>query len=90
MSERSNSPETSTRRLLRNFLIEIGVYGILIVFYFLVVLRFLNDFLTGLFDDNLLLYAFLGLLLILAQGVLLDFVTSFLLDQIKLERFHED
>ncbi len=75
-----------TRNLFRNFLIELVVYGLLVLIYFLVVLRFLGDFLANLFENNLVVYAVVGLLLILTQGVLLDWVTSFLLDQIKLER----
>ncbi len=74
------------RILIRNFLIELVLYGVLVVGYFLVALRLLNDYLTGLFHSNLTLYAILALFLIVAQGVLLEGVTSFLLNQIKLDR----
>lgn len=80
---------SNVRALLRNFLIELVVYGVLITLYFLLVLRFLEDFLTDYFYSNLTTYAFLGLLLIVLQGVLLDAVTSFLLNQIKLDRFDQ-
>jgi len=74
------------RFLLRNFVIELVLYGTLVVGYFLVVLRLLNDYLTSLFINDLVFYAFLALFLIVAQGVFLDSLTSFLLNQIKLDR----
>jgi len=74
------------RLLLRNFVIELVLYGALVVGYFLVALRYLNDFLTDLFQSNLIVYAFLALLLIVIQGVFLDSLTSFLLNQVKLDR----
>lgn len=77
---------SDVRKLIRNFIIELVVYGVLVVVYFFVVLRLLTGTLTTLFTENLVLYAVLALLLIVLQGVFLDWVTSFLLDQIKLER----
>ena len=74
------------RKLLRNFIIELIVYSGLVVIYFYLVLQSLSGYLEHVFKTNLVTYAFVGLGLILAQGVLLDLVTSFLLDQIKLER----
>jgi hypothetical protein len=84
MSEKKERPPLI--KLVRNFLIELVLYGTLVVLYFVLALRFLGDFLTRIFNENLTLYAILALALIIAQGVLLDAVTSFLLDQIKLER----
>jgi len=77
---------SNIRILIRNFLIELVLYGVLVVGYFLVALRLLNDYLNDLFFSNLVLYAILALFLIVVQGVLLDGVTSFLLNQIKLDR----
>ncbi len=74
------------KRFLRNFILELVVYGVLVVAYFLVVLRFLGGWLTDLFNTNLTLYAVFALGLVVAQGALLDFVTTFLLDLLKLER----
>lgn len=74
------------RMLVRNFLIELVVYGVLVVVYFYMVLRLMNAWLTQIFDQNLALYAFLALILVLGQGVLLDIVTSLLLDWLNLER----
>lgn len=75
-----------TRTLIRNFAIELVVYGILVVVYFVVVLRLLGEPLARVFHDHRAIYAFLGLGLIVAQGVVLDAITSFLLDQLELER----
>lgn len=74
------------RTLIINFIIELAVYGVLIVIYFLIVLQLLRGILTQLYYNNLIIYAFLGLVLIVAQGVLLEWVTSFLLNRLKLER----
>jgi len=74
------------RTLLRNFVIELTVYGVLVTAYVAVVLRLLDEPLARLFSSNLTAYALTGLILILAQGVLLDIVTSFLLDRLRLGR----
>jgi hypothetical protein len=74
------------RTLIRNFVIELIIYGLLVVGYFYLVLRLLGEPLRTLFDRNLVLYAVVALALIVAQSVLLEAVTSFLLSRLKLER----
>jgi hypothetical protein len=54
--------------LIRNFVIELVIYGALVVGYFLIALRYLNAFLTNLFQSNLVAYAYLALLLIVVRG----------------------
>lgn len=76
----------SMKRLLLNFLIEIVLYAVLLFIYFMLVLRFLGEPLNRLFQLDLLIYAIATLLLILAQSVLLERVTSFLIDWLGLER----
>lgn len=76
----------STKKLLLNFLIEIVLYALLLFVYFMLVLRFLGQPLQRLFELNLLVYAGATLLLIVAQSVLLERVTSFLIDWLGLER----
>lgn len=78
--------KTKTQALLRNLLIELALYSILVVIYLAVVLRLLSEPLTRIFHTNLVTYAFLGLGLIVAQGALLDVITSFLLKRLQLER----
>ena len=72
--------------LIRNFAIEVLVYAVLVVIYFFLVLRLLAHPLLELFENNLTLYAFVDLALIVVQGIVLEFVTSFLLDRLGLER----
>lgn len=84
--QRKSAVQAHQRRvLLRNFLIEVVVYGLLVVVYFLVALRWLAEPLNGLFHDRRVTYAVLSLALILAQGVVLEYLTSFLLEQLRLE-----
>jgi hypothetical protein len=75
------------RVLFRNLLIEIVIYSILIFAYYLVVLRWLDDWLMSLFQNNLIFYTVTGLSLIVVQAAFLDFVTSFILKYIKLDQF---
>ena len=74
------------RRLARTFLLELSVYAVLVVIYFWVVLRVLGGWLIGIFDADLRVYAVVALGLVVAQGALLDFVTTFLLDLLKVDR----
>jgi hypothetical protein len=74
------------RSLIRNFAIEVLVYAILVVGYFFLVLRFLGEPLAELYTNNLTLYAFAALGLIVVQGAVLEFVTSFLINRLSLER----
>ena len=74
------------RTLLWNFVIEIIIYGILVIVYFYVVLRTLGDWLISVSGGNLYIYAVISLLLVFTQAVVLDWVTSFLLNRIKLDR----
>ncbi|MEN8241325.1 MAG: hypothetical protein ABFS17_05350 [Chloroflexota bacterium] len=82
--EKANLPPF--RQMARNMVIEIGVYGILLVGFFFIVLFFLGEPLKRLFDQNLPLYALVGLLLIIAQAALLEFITSWLFDFLGLHR----
>ena len=72
------------RKLIRNLGIELIVYGTLVTGYSVIVYRFLGRPLAQLFDGNLVAYAFISLALIVAQGVALDLITSFLLNQSRL------
>lgn len=74
-------------RALRNLVIELLVYGTLVAIYALSVLQFLADPLARLYESNLTLYAWAALVLIVGQGVVLEEVTSFLLNRLRLTRF---
>jgi hypothetical protein len=72
--------------LIRNFAIEVLIYGVLVVAYFFLVLRLLAEPLMKLFQSNLILYGFVALGLIVVQGAVLEFITSVLLNRLGLER----
>lgn len=72
--------------LIRSFAIEMVIYGVLLVAYVYFVLRLLADPLARLFEGNLLIYAIAGLVLIVAQAVLLETVTSLIVRWLGLER----
>jgi len=64
---------------LRSLALEVLVYGVFVAAYLLLVLHFLEGWLKGLYDRNRTAYAFLALLLIAGQGVLLEAATTALL-----------
>jgi hypothetical protein len=72
--------------LLRNFIFESIVYGVLVAVYPILVLQLLGKPLAQLFHSDLGAFAAVSLVLIVAQGVVLDALTSFLLDRVRLER----
>lgn len=74
-------------RLIRNFLIELAVYGVLLVIYFFAVLQFLGDPINNLYANNTAVYAVVGLGLIVLQAVALEAVTSYLIRLLHLDRF---
>jgi hypothetical protein len=75
------------RILIRNLVIEIILYSLLLVGYYFVVIGRLQAWIQEIFLQNLTLYAFVGLGLILIQGAFLDLVTTLLLKYIKLDQF---
>ncbi len=64
---------------LRSIGLEMIVYAPLLVVYLLVVLRFFNDPLFELARTNTVIYAVVGLGAIVAQSVLLEILTTWLL-----------
>ena len=74
------------RKLVGNFVIEILIYAALVFGYFLLVLRLLGEPLESLFSRNLVLYAIIGLVLIVAQAVLLEAITSFIMRWLGLDQ----
>lgn len=78
--------DRKVKTLIRNFAIELLVYSVLLVAYFYLALRFLGDPLKALFDSNMVVYAVLALGLIVAQAVLLDWLTALIIRLLGLER----
>ena len=74
--------------MARRFLLEVTIYAGFAIVYFLVVLRWLADPLVDLAKANLYVYALVGLLIIVAQGVLLEWFTSLIMHRIGRRRDH--
>ena len=75
--------EENGLKRLRSFILELLVYSLLVVVYVLLVLNFLSGWLKQLYDQGKTRYAFICLLLIIGQGVVLETVTSALLRVIR-------
>jgi hypothetical protein len=73
----------NTATTLRAFLIELAIYAMLVVAYFLFVLHFLGDWLHGLEMHHRYAYAILAIALIIGQAVALESLTTFLLRMIR-------
>ena len=71
--------DPSLKPLLRSLLRELVIYTPLVVLYFLIVLRFANDFFTQLYYRDTALYAFAATTAIVGQTVLLERLTAWLL-----------
>ena len=68
---------------LASFVVELAVYAALVTVYFFLVLHFLGAWLERVFTHDRSLYAYLALLLIIAQGLLLETLTRWLLGWFK-------
>ena len=67
---------------IRKLFIQVFVYSLLGVAYYLLVLKLLGDPLADLFQSDLVSYAVAGVVLVIVQAVFLDIVTSFLVDRL--------
>jgi hypothetical protein len=74
------------RKMIGSFVIELIIYSVLVVAYFFAVLRLLGDPLYRLYSSNLMFYAFLALALIVAQAVVLEAVTAFIMGLLGLDQ----
>jgi hypothetical protein len=86
LREGATVKDPTVRKLVKNFVLELLVYAVLVVAYFFLVLRFLAEPLMELFRDNLTVYAFVALGLIVAQAILLEAVASFIMGRLGLEQ----
>ena len=76
--------EEKPKSALKTFLIELLVYAALVVFYVLLVIRLLGNWLNGLFEHSKTHYAIAALLLIIGQGIALEMLTTLLLKLVRL------
>ena len=71
--------KAETSRTFRAFLIELGVYALLVIGYFFLVLHLLGSWLLQLEIHHRYTYAGVAILLIIGQAVVLESVTTLLL-----------
>ncbi len=62
----------NVKLLIRNFVIELLIYAVVLMAYFTFVLRRLDEPLTAFFHQSLSTYAAAGLLLIIIQSLFLN------------------
>jgi hypothetical protein len=62
----------SFRKAARHFLIELGIYAVLAVIYFLAVLQFLGSWLNWLFHEQRTYYVVASVLIMVGQAVGLE------------------
>ena len=80
-----NDPsDPSFKPLMRSLALELCIYTPLVMGYFILVLHFAKDTLVRLHQENPTIYAFISLILIVFQGILLEALTSWLLRRIGL------
>lgn len=72
--------------IFKSFSIELPVYAVVVAIYFYLVLHFLGARLNYMFEHERTWYALLSLLLIIAQGVVLESLTRALLRFIRHNR----
>ncbi|NOZ06415.1 MAG: hypothetical protein GXP41_08715 [Chloroflexi bacterium] len=66
------------REYLKKLAIELLVYGVLVIAYFFLVLRFLGEPLFALSKQHLLGYALLSLMLVFLQTAGMDYLTTWI------------
>ncbi len=76
--------DPSFKPLMRSLALELAIYGPLVTIYFFIVLYFAKDLLLKIYYEMPVIYSIVTLLVIVAQGVLLEALTSWLLRRIGL------
>lgn len=67
-------------------LIEIIVYAVFVLAYYFLVLNFLGAWLKELFDEHRAEYAVVALVLMIAQGALLELLTGWLFSRMRAKK----
>ncbi len=79
VATRRTKSKAEASHTFRALLIELPIYGVLVVAYFFLVLHFLADWLGNLHAHHTVLYALVSIALIIGQAVVLESVTTILL-----------
>ena len=77
--------KSSKKKLIRIFGLQLLIYSVLVTIYLFLIMRYLSDWLVLLYDENLPLYAVISLAFIVLQAVMLDWLTTFLMDRFGME-----
>jgi hypothetical protein len=85
-NKRFPAGDPSLQPLIRSLLAELLIYTPLVILYFLFILRIAERYLADLYYQAPLPYAAGSLLAIVGQGVLLDWLTSWLLRRFGLRK----
>lgn len=81
---------SETKKSLTSFALQVVIYAGLVAAYMFLVLHFLGEWIWQINRKDLQIYAFLSLFLIVAQGMLLEAVTSALLSMVEKFRAPRD
>ncbi len=73
-----------TRRTLLRIALELGIYALLVAGYMYLILRAFTGVLVELFHGDRVLYAGFALGLMVLQGIILESLTTFLIDRLGL------
>ncbi len=71
--------KASAGKTVRALLLELPIYGALVVGYFFAVLHFLSDWLQHLHQHQTFAYAIVAIVLVIGQAVVLEWVSTLLL-----------
>jgi hypothetical protein len=75
----NTAPKTFPKKILIRFVIELVIYAVLVSVYLTLVLTFLVGWLKGLFLHQPVIYAFVSIILMIAQAVGLEKLTAILI-----------
>jgi len=85
-NKRVPEADPSLQPLIRSLLAELLIYTPLVILYFLLILRVAENYLARLYLQAPLPYAVAAIVAIVGQGVLLEWLTSWLLRQFGLRK----
>lgn len=87
MNEKPDSAQgmdPSFKPLMKSFGLELLVYIPLVTLYFVIIIQIVEEPFVRLYTENPVLYSIIGTVLLIAQAVLLEALTSWLLRRIGL------
>jgi hypothetical protein len=86
MTNQGDLPPSSHWRDVVAWALHLVLYSVLLLAYFLLVLRYLAAWFAGLFHHHRAEYAIFGILIMIVQAVALDSVSAFILRCFRIAR----